>query len=301
LSVHRIRHVCAFTKTALAGNPAAVVDGGGLDGETMQRIALNQHLSETVFLLSPTSDEDSAKLRIFTPASEIPFAGHPIVAASHILVSERIAPVSDDGPLLLETAAGTVPVPVSGEGPRLYTMTQAAPRFLPSTASLGEIAATLGLDDGDVLRAEWISTGIFWLIAQLASLDVMERVRADMMALSRLPKDQSIKAAPGDLSIFCIGAQCPDADIHVRAFAPSSGIDEDPVTGSSNGCTAAFIAKHRLLQQTNGEVSYVAEQGLEMGQPGRVYVRVRGAADDLSVDVGGYAVTTLSGELRLPD
>ncbi len=285
----KIRHVNAFTSTPLEGNPAAVVDGEGIDAETMQRIALNQHLSETVFLLPPASAEHSARLRIFTPAEELPFAGHPTIAAAHVLVSEGLVQLRAGEALRLETGAGVIPVTVSGDPP-LYTMTQIAPRFRPSEAPLDEIASWIGLAPGDVLRAEHVSTGVYWLIAQVASFEAMLRVQPDM-----------VKLVGKEISIFCIGAAPGDAAIRVRAFAPGFGIVEDPVTGSSNGCIAALIAKHGLLPSRDGEFTYISEQGIEMGQPGRVHLRVTGAPGAMSVQVGGHAVTVLRGELLLPD
>lgn len=284
-----VRHVDAFTSTPLEGNPAAVVDGEGLRAETMQRIALNQHLSETVFLLPPASPENSARLRIFTPTEELPFAGHPTIAAAHVLVSEGLVQLREDETLRLETGAGVIPVAVSGEPP-LYTMTQVAPQFRPTETPLDEIASWIGLAPGDVVRAEHVSTGIFWLLAQVASFEAMLRVRPDMM-----------KLADKEISIFCIGAASPEASIRVRTFAPGAGIFEDPVTGSSNGCIAALIVMHGLLPSRDGELRYIAEQGIEMGQPGRVHLRVVGAPGDISVQVGGHAVTVLRGELLLPD
>jgi PhzF family phenazine biosynthesis protein len=284
-----VRHVDAFTSTPLEGNPAAVVDGEGIDSETMQRIALNQHLSETVFLLPPASAEHSARLRIFTPAEELPFAGHPIVAASHVLISEGLVQLREGEALRLETGAGVIPVAVSGDPP-LYTMTQVAPQFRPNEEPLDEIASWIGLAPGDVIRAEHVSTGIFWLLAQVASFEAMLRVQPDMM-----------KLADKEISIFCVGAASPEASIRVRTFAPGAGIFEDPVTGSSNGCIAALIAKHGLLPSRDGELTYISEQGTEMGQPGRVHLRVTGAPGAMSVQVGGHAVTVLRGELLLPD
>ena len=284
-----IRHVDAFTSTPLEGNPAAVVDGDGIDAETMQRIALNQNLSETVFLLPPASPEHSAHIRIFTPIEELPFAGHPTIAAAHVLASEGIAKVATGEPMRLETGAGVIPVTVEVDPPR-YTMTQVTPQFRATSVALDEIASWIGLGPGDVVRAEDVSTGIFWLIAQVASFETMLRVKPDMMRLQGK-----------DISIFCIGAGAREASIRVRTFAPGRGVTEDPVTGSSNGGIAAFIAKHSLLPTIVGALTYVAEQGVEMGQPGRVYLRVTGAGDAMSVQVGGNAVTVLRGELLLPD
>jgi trans-2,3-dihydro-3-hydroxyanthranilate isomerase len=137
---------------------------------------------------------------------------------------------------------------------------------------------------------EEVSTGIFWKIAQVASLDAMMRVQPDMMAL--------LKVQHG-MAIFCIGAQSPEAAVHVRAFAPEAGVFEDPVTGSANGCIGAFIARHGLLPDVEDAIEYVAEQGIELGQPGRVYVRATVARGDTRVEVGGHAVTVLRGELLL--
>ncbi len=284
-----LRHVDAFTATPLEGNPAAVVDGAGIDNETMQRIALNQKLSETVFLLPPESRENHARLRIFTPAVELPFAGHPTLAAAHTLLSEGTVKLADNDRLRLETGAGVIPVETAGDPP-LYTMTQVPPKFRACEFTNDEIASWIGLAGGDVARAEYVSTGIYWLIAQVASLEAMMRVQPDMYAL----REHAV-------SIFCVGAESREASVHVRTFAPGGGVPEDPVTGSSNGCIAGFIKKHSLLPMTDGQISYIAEQGIEMGQPGRVYARVSGPDDAMLVQIGGHAVTVLRGELLLPD
>jgi PhzF family phenazine biosynthesis protein len=285
---HRIRHVDAFTSTPLEGNPAAVVDGASLDGATMQRIALNQKLSETVFLLPPDSAENHARIRIFTPTVELPFAGHPTLAAAHALISEGNVKLREGEALRIETGAGVVPVEVRASSP-MYTMTQVAPEFRDSKFAPDDIASWIGLGPGDVLRAEYVSTGIFWLIAQVASLDAVRRAKPDLAALR----------ANDDVSIFCTDAEDSAASIRVRTFAPNRGVEEDPITGSSNGCIGAFIARHGLLPERDGEIAYVAEQGLEMGQPGRVHVRVSGGAASPVSHVGGDAVTVLVGDLLL--
>lgn len=283
-----VRHVDAFTSVPLEGNPAAVVDGEGLGTETMQRIALNQKLSETVYLLPPADPANHARLRIFTPAKELPFAGHPTIAAAHILVEEARVKPGEGESLRLETGAGVIPVAVEGAPPR-YTMTQARPSFRAAGVGLDVIAAALGVSPADIAHMEYVSTGIEWLLVQLVSLDAMMGVRPDMLALMQ-----------HDVAVFCIGAAAPGVDVHVRAFAPGGGIYEDPVTGSANGCIAALIGKRGLLPSRDGEIAYVAEQGAEMGQPGRVYARVTGAPRDPLAHIGGHAVTVLRGELLLP-
>jgi len=284
-----IRHVNAFTAIPLEGNPAAVVDGEGLTADVMQQIALNQHLSETVFLLPPEDLANHARLRIFTPDKELPFAGHPTLASAHVLVSEDRVKLQPGEALRLETGAGVIPIDVAGgEAPR-YTMTQAKPEFRPASQTREQVAAWIGLQPGDVAHVENVSTGLFWLIAQIASLNAMMKVQPDFGALGG-----------EEISIFCLGAQNADAQIHVRTFAPGAGITEDPITGSSNGCIGALIGRLELLPAPGGVVDYVAEQGIEMGLPGRVFVRVTGVPEDIKVQVGGHAVTLLRGELLLP-
>jgi trans-2,3-dihydro-3-hydroxyanthranilate isomerase len=204
-------------------------------------------------------------------------------------VSEGRATLAAGEALRLETGAGLIPVAVTGD-PALYTMTQAKPQFRPYDVPLDDIARWLSLQPGDVVRCEEVSTGLFWKVAQIASLDAMLRVEPDMMALLKVPHG---------IAVFCLGAQSPDANVHVRAFAPEAGVFEDPVTGSANGCIAAFIALHGLMPANEGEIAYTAEQGLEMGQPGRVRLHVTGLPNDAIVHVGGHAVTVLRGELLL--
>jgi PhzF family phenazine biosynthesis protein len=288
----RIWHVDAFTATPLEGNPAAVVDDDGISGATMQRIALNQKLSETVFLLPPDSNENHAKIRIFTPAAELPFAGHPTVAAAHILTSEGIAAQADGGALRIETGAGVIPVAIEGKPPR-YTMTQAPPQFEPSPISREQVAAAIGLTPNDVADVARVSTGLWWNIAHIASMEAMLRVSPNLSLLMDIPFG---------VSIFAIGGVAGDADVHVRTFAPAAGVVEDPVTGSSNGCIGAYIARHALLKAgDDGSMSYVSAQGIEMGQPGRAFVGVTGSGAQMQVQVGGHAVTVLQGELLIGD
>lgn len=283
----RIRHVDAFTSVPLEGNPAAVVDGEGIDDATMQLIALNQHLSETVFLLPPRDPSNHQRIRIFTPGTELPFAGHPTIGASHILVSEGIVALHDGEALRIETEAGLIPVNVDA-ATGTYTMTQRPPEFRPAKASVNDVAGWLGLDAGEVIRSEHVTTGVWWHIAHVASFEAMLRVKPNPMRL----EGQAV-------SLFCIGSGS-DADVRVRTFAPEAGIFEDPVTGSSNGCIAALIARDGLLPVRDGALRYTAEQGIEMGQPGRIHLDVSGAPDAMIVRVGGQAVTVLRGELLLP-
>jgi PhzF family phenazine biosynthesis protein len=153
VSRRKIWHVDAFTATALEGNPAAVVEGDGLSAATMQQIALNQKLSETVFLFPPESRENHAKLRIFTPSVELPFAGHPTLAAAHVIHTTRRADIAPGESLRLETGAGIIPLTVEGDPPK-YTMTQAKPEFRTASDTVEAIASWIGLAADDIALAE---------------------------------------------------------------------------------------------------------------------------------------------------
>jgi PhzF family phenazine biosynthesis protein len=169
-------------------------------------------------------------------------------------------------------------------------MTQAAAEFRPYEYPPAAVAPWLGLEPRDVVHIEEVSTGLFWKVAQIASLEAMMRVEPDMMALLKVPHG---------IALFCIGATGEGVDVHVRAFAPEAGVFEDPVTGSANGCIAATIAKHDLLPTRDGVIEYVAEQGDEMGQPGRVYASVTKRDGEIRARIGGHAVTVLRGKLAL--
>lgn len=195
------------------------------------------------------------------------------------------------GELRLETGAGTIPVRVGEASPR-YTMTQASPQFEEPRVTREQVAAALGLAAEDVVAVARVSTGLWWDLAQVATPEAMARMRPDLGALMQMPFGVSVFNVDG----------ASDERVHVRTFAPAAGVPEDPVTGSSNGCIGAYIARERLLApDADGAIRYIARQGDEMGQPGRVYVTVAVKGETMSVSVGGDAVTVLVGDLWSPD
>ena len=292
--------VDVFSDTPLGGNPLAVFpDAVGLSGAEMQAIAREMNLSETTFVLPPKVFEADYQVRIFTPRDELPFAGHPTIGTAHALVeSGRMAREGDVFTLHQQTLAGVQPIEVTGRGGagggRLYTMTQPTPRFAPAPP-VERLARALRVDEKDVAGTPLtVSVGVVWHIVPLRSLDVVRRLDPDMSALAELERDTDGTA----VTVFCREAEDPACAVRVRSFAPGSGIPEDPVCGSGNGCVGAYLAE---TEQRNRGVTYRAEQGIEMGRPGRAEVRVDRDGDGWRVRVGGSAVTVLEGRFTLPD
>jgi PhzF family phenazine biosynthesis protein len=279
--------VDVFTAQPLLGNPVAVVlDAEGLDGTTMQQIARWTNLSETTFVLPPTRPEADYRLRIFTPGSELPFAGHPTLGSAHaVLESGRAVP--RDGRLVQECGAGMISIAVAGSA-RVLTLPAAQVTAL-APEDVDELEAILGVPVNRAAAPAMVDVGPVWVVAQLASADAVLRMQPD---LARSAVFERRLRATG-ITVF--GAyDAGDADIEVRSFAPSCGVGEDPVCGSGNGAVAVFQRVRGLLPATHS--AYVATQGQCVGRRGRVSISVAG---DGSVTVGGECITALDGILRL--
>jgi trans-2,3-dihydro-3-hydroxyanthranilate isomerase len=285
-----------FTGRRFTGNPLAVVlDAEGLDTEVMQAIAREFGHPETVFTLPAAAGGHRARLRIFTPAREIPFAGHPTVgtavllglrdgaAAGHAMVlEETIGPVS----CVLERvgAAG---------GFARFTAPQGPADAGPAAAD-ASIAAALGLDPSDVgfgaFRPARFSVGNAFTFVPLSGLAAIERCRPDLSAFS---------AAFGPMGMayaYCAETAAPGHQFHARMFAPEVGIPEDPATGSAAAAFPGVLARFAPL--ANGSHTVRIEQGYEMGRPSLIEVTIAVAGGALgAVSIGGEAVVVTSGTI----
>ena len=286
--------VDAFTPSPLYGNPAAVVfDADPLPAETMQKIAREMNLSETVFILKPTTPEADYRVRIFTPMSELPFAGHPTLAAAHSVLARR---PDQAGVALLrqECGIGIVPVEVlrSPSG-TLLRMTQGAPVHRQAGLGRATVAKMLGCAESGLADSpfEVVSTGVPWLIAELSRFEVISSLNPDQGLIARECK--ALRAA--GLTVFVERGGAGAVRIRVRTFAPGEGVAEDPVCGSGNGSVAAFIARHKHPEAASG--SYLAEQGIEIGRDGQVHASWQRDGDALRVRIAGEAVVAASGRL----
>lgn len=287
--------VDAFTNRSLHGNPAAVVfEADALAPETMQKIAREMNLSETVFILKPTTDAADYRVRIFTPMSELPFAGHPTIAAAHGVLA-RYPALSGATLLRQECGIGIVPVEViATPSGSLLTMTQATPSYQPVSLAPATVAAMLGCARSDLADGpfEVVSTGVPWLIVALARFEAMSALQPDLGLIARECK--ALRAA--GVTVFAEREAGASARVRVRTFAPGEGVPEDPVCGSGNGSVAAYLARHRHPGETG---AYIAEQGIEIGRDGEVHASWDYQDGALRVRIGGQAAMSASGQLFL--
>jgi PhzF family phenazine biosynthesis protein len=273
----RFSQVDVFSPEPLLGNPVAVVhDADDLSDDDMARFARWTNLSETTFLLSPTRADADYRLRIWTPGGELPFAGHPTLGSARAWLEAGGVPADPDE-LVQECAAGPVRV---RRGERLAF---AAPPLVRSGAVSDEdraaICRALRIEDAQVVDCAWVDNGPGWVGVLLADAETVLALRPDLGAF-------------GELEIGVVGPHAPgasDADVEVRAFVPTMGIGEDPVTGSFNAGVAQWLAGDRLPS------SYVASQGTVLGRRGRVHVTLEG--EDLWV--GGDTRLVIAGKVAL--
>jgi PhzF family phenazine biosynthesis protein len=274
--MREFRQVDVFTTEAYQGNPVAVVlDGDGLSTERMRRFARWTNLSETTFVLPPTTADADYRVRIFTPTTELPFAGHPTLGTCHAWLA---AAGGQPDSVVQECAAGLVTVRRTGDG-----LAFAAPPLVRGGAVeeplVSRIAAVLGIGRDEIVDAQWADNGPGWVAVLLADADAVLAARPG-------PAD--------DLYLGVVGPQPPGAPtaFEVRAFFPVGGrLVEDPVTGSLNASLAEW-----LLRTGRATAPYVASQGTALARAGRVHIST-GA--DGAIWVGGGTVTCVSGTVDL--
>lgn len=278
------RQVDVFTGVPFKGNPLAVVhDADRLAPEQMQAIARWTNLSETTFVCAPTDGRADYRLRIFTPASELPFAGHPTVGSAHAVLRGGLRPRTP-GRLVQECGRGLIEVRVEGE--RLFFKLPEPALGDLGDGRLAEVAGALGVSPGEVAAAAVIDVGPVWLTLQLADADLVRGLRPDQARVAAATPPGAV-----GVTVFGLEPEGAESQIEVRSFAPVEGVAEDPVCGSGNGCVALLVRREGLL----GEDSYVARQGRCVGRDGRVEVRF---GEDGAVWVGGQAVTCVEGTLE---
>ena len=285
----QFKQVDVFTDRPFFGNPVAVVLGAdGLDEGRMQRIAAWTNLSETTFVLRPSGDADY-RLRIFTPAGELPFAGHPTIGSAHAVL-ESCFVVPDSPALLQECAAGILPLTVEGSGPSREIFVRApAMKIVRDCAGLSDtISAALGASVVANPAPMAIDVGPVWLVVYMDATESIRRLQPDMAAVAQLSRDLGLSG----ITVFSLDSTAATA-AHVRTFAPAMGIDEDPVCGSATATIAAYLSETGLIEETGSR--YLVSQGTEMGRDGRISVRVEDGGR--SIVFGGCAVTAIDGRI----
>lgn len=291
-----------FTEERFGGNQLAVfTDGSGLDDATMQNIAREMNYSETTFLLPPETHGDY-RIRIFTPAHELPFAGHPLVGSAYVIVAERMKQLSEPlTQVVLETGVGPLHVQVRTDGDRLgrSTMTQPLPVVRGSYSDVAGLAKALSLDASQIERTgapvETIFNGLAVLIVPVESLAAIKSIRVDSNALERI----SHEVGASTVLVFTRETVQPASTVHCRVFAPAAGVSEDAATGSANGSFGFYLVRHKLVEVL-AKTSIVSEQGYEMKRPSLLYIDVdvdSSTAEATAVRVGGGVVIAGRGEI----
>ena len=268
-----------FTDTPLEGNQVAVfTDARDISEDVLQPLAKEIGFSETVYVY-PAGDGAHARIRIFTPASELPFAGHPVLGTAFVLGAPlQLAEIR------LETRAGVVPVVLEREGARIVFgwMEQPVPEWEPF-AQADELLQVLGVQSS--LSVELYHIGPEFVYVALGSVDEVAGLAPDFRALAKLTS----------AGVNCFAGA--GSRWKTRMFAPMQGVPEDPATGSAAGPLAIHLARHgRIAYGDKIEIS----QGAEIGRPSTLYARVHGDGERVErVEVGGSAVVVARGEYKL--
>ncbi len=259
---HALREVDVFGAHAYGGNPLAVVHGAdGLDAARMQQFASWTNLSETTFLLAPTDPQADYQVRIFTPFRELPFAGHPTLGSCHAWLAAGGRPARNDR-IVQQCRAGLIALRRAGG--RLAFQ---APRVLRSSVEPGlleKVCTALGLPRARLRASQWLENGPRWLGILVDDANTVLALDPDFGAMRALADVGLI----GPIDARQAGAGEASADFEVRAFVPTEGINEDPVTGSLNAALGQWLHADRIRTE-----SYVVSQGARLGRAGRVYIQ----------------------------
>jgi trans-2,3-dihydro-3-hydroxyanthranilate isomerase len=311
---YRFVQVDVFTDAPFSGNPLAVFpEAAGLTTGDMHQLAQEMNLSETTFVLPPQAAEADFKVRIFTPAAELPFAGHPVVGTHWVLAHlgrvDLREPVTQ---VRFELGVGVLPADLhvaDGQVERVV-MTQDRPTFHAVIEDVTELAAGLGLPPEAITATGWpvevVSTGLPQMMVPVRSLAEVQGL--DPSQLNTAALNRVCRAAGTEcVMVFTFETEGPEATVHVRMFAPLLGVPEDPATGSANGALGAYLVHHasassalrRAVEVTEPTTHIVSEQGAEIDRPSTLYVEVDSAGEEITaVRVGGQVAPVIEGVVR---
>jgi trans-2,3-dihydro-3-hydroxyanthranilate isomerase len=290
LRSYRYRVVDVFTTKPLEGNQLAVFpDSSGIDDGTMQKIAKELNLAETTFVTAASRSDCAVRVRIFTPAREMPFAGHPTIGASFVLLDEGIVPKNTER-FALEEGVGAVPVRVEvGQRPMIWLRTP--PIHFGKSYDRARCAQALGLHSNDLLDVtpEIVSAANPAVFIAVKDKKAVDRAWLDTRGLASL-KDKN------EDSIFAFVFTPTPEGAYARMFAPEYGVPEDPATGSATGPLAAFMMRHRLVSSAHS-TRFVSEQGTKMGRRSLLHVLINGENGADGIEVGGHVTPLVEGTM----
>ncbi|MGH7624737.1 MAG: PhzF family phenazine biosynthesis protein [Gemmatimonadaceae bacterium] len=303
MSSHRFFTADVFTDRRFGGNPLAVFpDAAPIPENALSSIAREFNLSETVFMYPPADAKNTRRLRIFTPAAEIPFAGHPTVGAAYVLAATGGIPLQDgDTAVVFEEGVGEVPVRVRvKDGKPVFAQLTAAmlPQIGPPAPGRSVLAGMLSLEATDILGGvtapQAVSCGLPFLIVPLRERAAVARARVRMEHW-----ESGLKSywAP-QIMVYSRDGELPGSDLHARVFVPGLSVPEDPATGSAAAALGGYLGARDA--RAEGTLRYVLEQGFEMGRPSMLEIEVEKRAGAVAaVRVGGACVMVMEGSLQL--
>ena len=286
--------VDVFAEEKYAGNQLAVVrDAAGLSDGEMQNITKEMNYSETTFILSDEQRNGGYDVRIFTPAEEVPFAGHPTLGTAYVIQQEIIKEPAET--IILNLKVGRIPVTFNykGKEKNVLRMKQIEPTF-GQIIEPEQISEVLGINTSDIderFPVQEVSTGMFFMIAPLKTLDAVKRAKVARDKYFKLIENRQAKA----ILVFCPETYFKENDLNVRVFVDYYGIPEDPATGSGNGCLAGYLVKHRYFGKD--QIDIRVEQGYEITRPSLIFLRAKDTEGQIDVSVGGKVVMIAKGDL----
>ena len=284
--------VDVFAEEKYAGNQLAVVmDTDSLSDEQMQKIANEIHFSETTFVLPKKQNTKEFNVRIFTPTTELPFAGHPTLGTVYVIKHSKTN--TNTKQITLNLKAGKIPVTFEQkDGKEILWMKQLKPVF-GKTFQIDQFQSLLNLEKSDFdskYVIQEISTGLPFIIVPLKNLDAVKRARINPIKIHDF-----VKQTPAGILIFSPETYDKNNQLNVRVFVDAFGIPEDPATGSGNGCLVAYLSKNQYFG--THEVNIKVEQGFEIRRPSKLYLKAKKEYNRLSIYIGGHVVFVAKGKL----
>jgi trans-2,3-dihydro-3-hydroxyanthranilate isomerase len=290
----QFRIVDVFGKDKYTGNPLAVfLPPIKISDQEMQDIAREMNYSETTFLLSLEKRNEGFDVRIFTPETEVPFAGHPTLGTAYVI--RELLDMKNTEPIVLNLPIGQIRVDFEKDatGQELAWVTPQPPEF-GETVGATLAAKLLNLQPEQIDKrypVQVVSAGVSFIIVPVKTLLDVQEARENPPAYDLLSKKIDTRA----VFVFCPETEIPEHDLHARMFANAYGVPEDPATGSANACLAAYLLKHRYFQKQ--EIAVQVEQGYEINRPSLLYLRGSEVEEQVRVQVGGRVIPVAKGEL----
>lgn len=296
--------VDVFTRRPFGGNPLAVFpDARGISAPLMQALAKEFNLSETTFVLPPEDAKHAYRVRIFTPGTELPMAGHPTIGTAFVLARKRLIELTGrETTILLEEGIGTIPVTLKtrDDGAIFIQMSQPLPTFGTQFADRQLAADLLSLETevfDEQLPGEVVSCGLPFLFLPVKDLEAMRRIRLRSDVYERILQELNVTG----VFVFARGGETEGATVHSRMFAPGVGVPEDPATGSASGPLGCYLVQHGVVT-CDQEAQIISEQGFEMGRPSIVHIEIeRYDGKIAAVRVGGYCCSMGTGTIELDE